>query len=434
MYATPQDIMRGKNILFNMGDSIYMKNFFRAAHGGSEKIGVDFWWLDWQQNYLYNYVRGMHTKSLAWINKLYYDQSVRANRRGATYSRWAGFGSQRYPIQFSGDAVANWNVMAFEVKLTSTSGNAGCYYWAHDIGGFYGGKDPEMYARWTQFGSVSAALRVHSAKSSDIDRRPWLWGNAVLPSLQKSYRFRSQLMPYIYSSVWETHCTMVPLNRAMYIDYNGDQRAYNNPQEFMFGDLLLVAPITSPGKGERKIASQKVWFPGTETWYDYFDGKSYKGGTEFTIEKDINEFPLFVRGGYLLPLQPYTQRPASTPLKELILRCYPGQDGCNNTYTLYEDDGISRDYERGKYALTELCYQQFGKRVKIIISAAKGNYNGQVRQRSYLIELPVTKIQGKVMINTGKAIVITDKVNGMNRIFVGKKSIDKDVIIKFTMK
>ncbi|MCO6025665.1 DUF5110 domain-containing protein [Prevotella cerevisiae] len=434
MHATPQDIARGKNILFNMGDSIYMKNFFKAAHGGSEKIGVDFWWLDWQQNYLYDYVRGTHTKSLAWINKLYYDHSVSANRRGANYSRWAGFGSQRYPIQFSGDAVANWNMLAFEVKLTSTSGNAGCYYWAHDIGGFYGGKDPEMYARWTQFGSVSAALRVHSAKSSNIDRRPWLWGNAVLPSLRKSYHLRSQLMPYIYSSVWETHCTMVPLNRAMYIDYNDDQRAYNNPQEFMLGDLLLVAPITSPGKGERKIASQKVWFPGKEIWYDYFDSKAYKGGTEISMEKDINEFPLFVKGGYLLPLQPYTQRPASTPLKELILRCYPGEDGCNNIYTLYEDDGISRDYERGKYSLTELCYRQLGKRVKIIISGAKGSYNGQVKQRSYLIELPATKIQGKVMTNTGKAIVITDRDNGINRIFIKKEPIDKDVIIKFSMK
>jgi len=434
MNASPQEIAKGKNILFNLRDSTYMKNFFKFAHGESEKMGVDFWWLDWQQNYLYNYVRGTHTKSLAWINKLYFDQSKRTGKRGAGYSRWAGFGDQRYPIQFSGDAVANWNMLAFEVKLTATSGNAGCYYWAHDIGGFYGGEDPELYARWTQFGALSAALRIHSVKNAKLDRRPWLWGNKALQSMKKAYHFRSQLMPYIYSSVWQTHQTMVPLNRAMYIDYNSDEHAYNNPQEFMFGDLLLAAPITSPGKGDNKVAGQKVWFPGTDIWYDYFSGKAYTGGTETIIEKDINDFPLFVKGGYLLPLQPYTQRPATTPLKELILRCYPGKDRCSNTYYLYEDDGISQDYEQGKYAITELKYQQSGKEVKITISAAKGSYDGQISQRSYLIELPVTNIIGKVKTNAGEATTITNKATGINYISIKEQPIRNDITIEFSTK
>lgn len=434
MGATPQEISSGKNILFNLKDSVYMSKFFKAAHGESEKMGVDFWWLDWQQNYLYNYVRGTHTPSLTWINKLYFDQSKRNGKRGAGYSRWAGFGDQRYPIQFSGDAVANWEMLAFEVKLTATSGNAGCYYWAHDIGGFYGGEDPEMYARWTQFGALSAALRIHSVKDPKLDRRPWLWGEMALQSMKKSYHFRSQLMPYIYSSVWQTHQTMVPLNRAMYIDYNTDERSYQNSQEFMFGDLLLAAPITNAGKGEQKIAGQKVWFPEHNIWYDYFNGKAYAGGTEIFIEKDIDEFPLFVKGGYLLPMQPYTQRPATTPLEELILRCYPGLDGCDNTYYLYEDDGVSQEYEQGKQALTKLNYKQEGKQVTITIGAAQGTYDGQVQHRSYTLELPVTEINGKIKTNCGSVITQKDPESGICRIYIKKQPIQKEVIINYSMK
>lgn len=129
-------------LLFDLGDRKYMETFFKHAHHATEDMGVDFWWLDWQQNYLYPEVRGYRSTSLQWINELYYRQTERKGLRGAGYSRWAGWGDHRHPIQFSGDAQANWALLAFEVKLTSASGNAGCYYWAHDIGGFRGEPNP----------------------------------------------------------------------------------------------------------------------------------------------------------------------------------------------------------------------------------------------------------------------------------------------------
>ena len=162
--------------------------------------------------------------SLQWINELYYRQTERKGLRGAGYSRWAGWGDHRHPIQFSGDAQANWEMLAFEVKLTAASGNAGCYYWAHDIGGFRGDPNPELTVRWTQFGALSAALRVHSTKDARLDRRPWISGERETAAMRRMYHMRSELMPYIYSSVWQTHSTMVPLNRPMYIDYGSDER------------------------------------------------------------------------------------------------------------------------------------------------------------------------------------------------------------------
>ena len=419
----------GASILFDAGDKEYMDNFLKYAHGESWDMGVAFWWLDWQQNYLYKDVRGTKTSNLTWINKLYYEDSARNGQRGAGYSRWSGFGDHRYPIQFSGDAHANWDMLAFEIELTSTSGNAGCYYWAHDIGGFYGGKDPEMYSRWTQFGALSAALRVHSQDKADLDRRPWIWGDMATESTRNAYHFRSEMLPYIYSSVRETHETMVPLNRAMYIDYNTDERAYNNPHQFMFGDLLLAAPITKAGTGADKVASQKVWFPEGETWYDFFDNTVYQGGTETSVSKNINEFPLFVKGGYLLPMQPYSDRPASVALNNVVLRVYPGEDGSDNTFTLYEDDGVSTEYESGQFAKTALNYKRQGNNVTMNIDAAKGEYKGQPLKRAYTLQLAGLDNVKSVKVNGKNIKAIYDDKSKMYIVNIKPESIHKAINI-----
>lgn len=419
----------GSSILFDAGDRKFMDNFLKYAHGESWGMGVAFWWLDWQQNYLYHNVRGTKTPNLTWLNKLYYEDSARNGLRGAGFSRWAGLGDHRYPIQFSGDARANWDVLAFEIKLTATSGNAGCYYWAHDIGGFYGGKDPEMYVRWTQFGALSAALRIHSQDKADLDRRPWIWGDMATEGNRKAYHFRSEIMPYIYSSVRTTHETMVPLNRAMYIDYNFDERSYNNPQQFMFGDLLLAAPITQAGVGENRVASQKVWFPKGETWYDFFDGTKYEGDTETSVSKGINEFPLFVKGGYVLPMQPYRSRPASAALTDLVMRVYPGEDGADNTFVLYEDDGVTTEYERGQYAKTDLKYKRSGNQSTITVLPTKGQYKGQLLKRAYKLQLGGMSDVKEVKVNGKKVKAIYDADNKMYVVDIKAQPVNKAVVV-----
>jgi len=423
----------GETILFDASDKNYMTNFFKAAHGEGWNIGIAFWWLDWQQDYLYPYVRGTNMSHLSWLNKLYYEDSERDGIRGAGYSRWAGWGDQRYPIQFSGDLHATWQTLAFEIELTSTSGNAGCYFWAHDIGGFYEGDNPEMFARWTQFGALSSSLRIHSQRAANLDRRPWIWGEQAKNSMRNAYHFRSEIMPYLYSSVWQTHKTMIPLNRAMYIDYGKYEESYKNPQEFMLGDLLLAAPITSPGEGPNLLASQKVWFPAGETWYDFFDSTPYTGGTEATIKKDIDGFPLFVKGGWIIPMQPYTSRPASTPLTNLVLRAYPGADGSDNCYTLYEDDGETIQYENGKFATTELRYVRNGNIVKLYVSPVKGEYNGQPGNRSYTFELPAIQNVKYVKINNKKIKPAIDQISGVLTIEVKSQLIKEPVNLEIML-
>ena len=403
---------KGKSVPFHIDEQKWADAYFKTVLNPMERQGVDFWWLDWQQSSTYPRVLGTTTSSLAWINKLYYDRSKRDGLRGASYSRWAGWGDHRYPIQFSGDSFANWNLLAFEVELTATSSNAGCYYWAHDIGGFYGGSGPEypeLYARWSQFGAMSASLKIHCTRDPKLDRRPWVQGEAATRSLRASYHLRSRLFPYIYTSVRQTHETMVPLIRQMYIDYPEADEAYENPQQYLFGDLLLVAPITTPGKGDNKIAAQTVWFPEGDTWYDWFNGKAYPGGQKPGVAKGLDEFPLFARGGWIIPMQPYTPRPATEPLDELVLRCYPGADGADNTYTLYEDDGISDACDRGGYAKTALNYRREGSRVTIGIAGAEGSYEGQPQRRSYRIELPAVRSVGAVRVGTKRISPVRDE-------------------------
>lgn len=407
MKAMGVDTVGNKNLVFDAGNQKYMNHFMHYAHHESDSMGVAFWWLDWQQDYIYPVVRGTTMKHLPWLNHLYYNYSCRDSLRGTTFSRWAGWGDHRHPIQFSGDAVGNWEMLRFEIELTATSGNAGCFFWAHDIGGFYGGKDPELYTRWTQFGLLNSSLRIHSVLDKDLDRRPWLWGEKQEEAMRTIYHLRSRLMPYIYSSVRQCHTDMLPLNRGMYIDYSREEEAYRNPQQFMFGDLLLGAPITAPGNQDG-VAEQKVWLPGGDLWYDLFTGQRYRGDTIISSGYPLERFPLFVKGGYPIPMQPYTPRMASAPLDRLVVRCYPGEEGCQHSYTLYEDDGVTTAYEQGKYAETMLEYQRKDGQTKITIHPARGEYQGQVMKRAYRIELPFTPQGLTVRVNGKRMKTISD--------------------------
>ena len=134
-----------------------------------------------------------------------------------SFSRWGGWGDHRNPIHFSGDAGTRWPMLEFEVPFTTTAGNVGCFFWSHDIGGHTGGRNEESYMRWVQFGATSAALRSHSTRKPDMDRRPWTYSRQAEDSMRLSFHLRSELFPYIYSSAWQSCAESVPLSRPMYI-------------------------------------------------------------------------------------------------------------------------------------------------------------------------------------------------------------------------
>ncbi|MCB2156847.1 DUF5110 domain-containing protein [bacterium] len=379
-------------IPFDASNEKYMRTLFKHTHDPHEKIGVDFWWLDWQQD---EYTRGMpDLLNLTWLNLIYFQQSKKDGERGLQFSRWGTWGDHRHPIHFSGDADTGFLMLGFEVPFTSTAGNVGCFFWSHDIGGHFGERNEEPYTRWVQFAATSAAMRLHSGIIEYLDRRPWKWEPQSTESMRRAFHLRSELMPYIYSSVWECYKESLPLTRPMYIEYPDLEIAYRSPQEFLLGDALLAAPIASYGSGPGKVASQLVWFP-KGTWYNVFTNEKFDGNSQRLVCADIDEFPLYARGGVPIPMQPYTPRMATTPLDELVVRAWPGEKG---TFILYEDDGVSQGYEKGEYALTELSYARTGKSTTVTIAPAAGSFKDQPEKRSYRIELPGLQKPTKVMV------------------------------------
>ena len=377
------------NLPYNAGDKKYMDTLFANVHTKLEQQGVDFWWVDWQQDEVMPTVPGKgDLKHLPWLNYYYYNHSQKDGKRGMGFSRWGGFGDQKHPVYFSGDTKATWDCLAFEVYFTVTSGNVGCFYWCHDTGGFFGERNPEMFVRWVQFCMTTTSLRVHSERDEKLDRRPWKWGDLYSDAMRKMFHLRSQLIPYIYSTAYEGYEKSLPMLRPMYLDYPRDDASYQNPQQYFFGDAFLCAPIASPGVGDYKTAKQTVWIP-EGTYYNFFTGEKYTGG-QYEISANLFTFPLLVKAGVPVPMQPYQHRMVSAKLEELIVRCYPGENEAAQSFTLYEDDGISTDYEKNICLKTKLTYRKQGDEVTLTIAPSGIGYDEMPKLRSYTIELPLT--------------------------------------------
>lgn len=417
----------GKQTLpFDAGSQKYMDALFSTVFTPLEKNGVDFWWLDWQQYPNTRSIPGL--TNLFWLNTLLYDRTAQGGQRGLSFSRWAGWGDHRHPIHFSGDASTSFSMLAFEVPFTSTAGNVGCFFWSHDIGGHNRGRNEESYTRWVQFGATSPVLRSHSTRDAQMDRRPWVYPKWAEDSMRVSFHLRSELFPYIYTSAAQSARETVPLDRPLYLDYPREENAYHNAQEYLLGDNLLVAPIVTPGVGPGRVASQTVWFP-SGTWYNEFTGERHGGGTDALVAADIAEFPLYVRGGVPVPMQPYTPRMGTAPLTTLRVRCYPGADGQTGRSTLYEDDGVTTAYERGQSATTPLSYTRRGNVVIVTVGASRGHYAGQPARRAVVIELPDTARAIKATLNGKPLAVAYNAATNINRITLPARPVGQAVAV-----
>lgn len=402
-----------KNFRFNAGNKTYMNAFFNATNAEMEDRGAAFRWLDWQQDNIYPYVNGMNNLThLKWLNHLYYENSKKGGLRGMSFSRWGDFGDHKHPAYFSGDTTTNWETLTFEIQMTVSAGNVGCFWWSHDIGGFVDhvpGGQGEVYARWVQFGAVSPALRVHMAGKKDLDRRPWTWGEPYCSVMRDAYHLRSVIFPYVYSEAKCASDFSLPLLRALYYDFPNDEKCYQYPGQYMFGEGMMASPVCTPidQNGEAKT---EVYFP-DGVWYDWFTGKKYEKGTH-VVNNTLNTFPLFVKAGYPVVTQPYTERMAIEPLRNPKILIWAGENG---TATLFEDNGIS-DTDLGLCRATRIHYDDAAKTVEL--ACYHDNYDDGITARDITIELRGTQsITGAVCethtanvsaTDTGIAVTIKD--------------------------
>lgn len=400
-----------------------------AAVGG--RGGVDIWWLDWQQDRFVPSIPGL--TNLAWLNSQFYQHSARNGKRGVNLSRWAGlpFGDHRHPVHFSGDAHTGWAMLAFEVPFTVAAGNAGCFYWSHDIGGHFGPRLEECTARWCWFGALSAAMRLHSARTAALDRRPWNAAEPFASAMRAAFALRAALMPQIDAAAHEGEDRMLPLLRPMYLDHAGFERAYRVHHEYMLGQDLLTAPITSPGIGRSHVAATHVWFPPGSAWFNWFTHERFAPGTEAGIAAEIGETPLFVPGGVPILTRAFSHRPATDPIEHLIVRLYPGAEDEVQTRELHEDDGETLGYRRSAFRRTPVTATwRAGGRLEVSIGPAQGGFDGAVSERT--ITLAIGGVDGVdgVRVDGCEQRAEEDRESGLFTVPIGPCGVDRGVRIE----
>jgi alpha-glucosidase (family GH31 glycosyl hydrolase) len=320
-------------IAFDLTDPDFVRAYFEVVHHPLEAQGVDFWWLDWQQG---GHSRLAGVDPLWLLNHFHFLDSGREGRRPLTFSRYAGPGSHRYPVGFSGDAHVSWASLAFQPEFTATASNIGYGWWSHDIGGhIFGVRDDELATRWVQLGTFSPILRLHSSSNPFLVKEPWLFPRESHEAMAAALRFRHRLVPYLHTMNHRAAAEGVPLVRPMYHVAPDDPRAYAVPNQFAFGSQLVVAPITAPRDRVTLRGSVRAWLP-PGGWIDVFTETVYDGDRELELHRDGASIPALLRAGGILPLAAAGDLDATRNPELVEVLVAPGADG---EFVLVEDDG-----------------------------------------------------------------------------------------------
>ena len=365
--------------------SNFYQNMFKDIIRPLEDYGVDFWWLDWQQNLMNPRMSGL--SETFWCNHVFYNdmKQNRPNVRPVIFHRWGGLGSHRYPIGFSGDTQIDYSTLAYEIYFTSTASNVCFGYWGHDLGGHQQGpttkdpNDPELYLRWMQFGVFTPIFRTHACNDASIERRIWKFSN--FNKLRDVVKLRYQFIPYIYTAARQTYDTGVSICRPLYYDYPESDEAYSFEDEYQFGDQILVAPITSP-MGADGRAWRQIWLP-EGSWFDVSCNKMREGGQTIKEGYTDVQIPYFYKAGCIIPMYASNITHLKSRPNRMVLQVVPGSDG---TGTLYEDENNTENYMLGNYATTSYRQQRTSSQTILSIGSAIGYFQGMQDKKEYEIQ------------------------------------------------
>lgn len=320
--------------LFNLQNAAFKHAYFKLVHHPLEAQGVDFWWLDWQQGRR----QGSQGIDPLWLlNVAHYDDNAQEHHgQGLILSRYAGPGSHRYPVGFSGDTIASWASLQFQPYFTATATNIGYTWWSHDIGGhMHGTYDGELALRWLQLGVFSPILRLHSSRNPFMSKEPWRYAAEYATPMIKFLQLRHQLLPYLATANVQTHVAGQALIEPMYYGHPDAAWAYRVPHEYQFGPAMIVAAATTPRDATTQLTAVPVWLPAGE-WYDWSTGLRYHGDRYFTAYRDLNQYPVFVAAGSIVPLNPNYMQPVMALPPTLHLKIFVGATG---HYQLIETSG-----------------------------------------------------------------------------------------------
>ena len=406
----------------------YVNSFYDAYAEGARKLfwkqmkdhlyskGFDAWWMDASEPNIRDCTDMDYRKKLCgptalgpsteYLNAyaLVNAQAIYEGQRGEDPNRRvflltrSGFaGLQRYSTAtWSGDIATRWEDMKAQITAGLNFSISGIPYWTMDIGGFcvenrYSGAQREfdrtgkenedlkewreLETRWYQFGAFVPLYRAHG-------QFPYREVYNVAPETHPAYqsityftKLRYRLMPYIYSLAGKTFFDDYTIMRPLVMDYGKDTKVNNIGDQYMFGSALMVCPVYQYGLRERT-----VYFPATNGWYDFYSGKHIAGGQSQLVEAPYERIPLFVPEGAILPVGPEIQYASEKQADVITLYVYEGQNG---SFTLYEDEDVNYNYEKGAYAMIPFTYDEASQTLEI--GARQGEFTGMLKERTFNI-------------------------------------------------
>jgi len=374
--------------------------YWSQIRTGIESKGFDAWWLDSDEPDFHSNIspaetaRRMGPTGLPYFNSYpiahvdgVHDHQVgdRPDIRPFILTRSAFGGIQRNSAAvWSGDVASRWDNLREQISAGINFSMSGDPNWSHDIGGYtmeerFQKPTPadldewrELNTRWFQFGAFSPIFRSHG---ENIKREIFEMSPEASPTYKSMVwydRLRYRLMPYIYTLGADTYFRDATIMRGLVMNFASDKRAWNIADEYMFGPAFLVAPVT-----EYKARSRKVYLPAGATWFDFYSGRSTRGGQTIDAAAPYERMPLYVRAGSIVPIGPAIQHTGNNSHSPVMLAAYTGADA---SFSLYEDDGTSRQYLHGHYSRIPLKWNERTK--TLTIGAREGNgYSGMAGQR-----------------------------------------------------
>jgi alpha-D-xyloside xylohydrolase len=402
------------------------KYYWSLMNNALFKIGADAWWLDTTEaetegretNILVtnkvnggeNGARYANEFPLMTTTAVYEGQRAASDKKRVfILSRSAYAGSQRNAAAvWSGDVDPNWETFRRQIPAGLNYSVSGLPYWTTDIGGFVSADpdDPayrELYIRWFQFGTFCPIFRAHGTRTTN-QNEIWSYGPEAQKTLVAYDNLRYRLMPYIYSLAWKTTSEGYTIMRPLVMDFREDTRAQNIGDQFLFGPAILVSPVTEPC-----AATRRLYLPNTK-WYDFWTGSAIQGGRTLDAPSPIDRMPLYVRAGSIVPLGPDLQYATEKPADPIELRIYRGANG---TFTLYEDENDSYNYEKGVHATIPLSWDDAAH--TLTIGDRTGAFPGMLEKRTFRVVF-VTENHGtggsltgnvdKTVLYSGKKITV----------------------------
>jgi alpha-glucosidase len=249
-----------------------------------------------------------------------------------------------------------------------------------------------------QFGAFSPILRTHTTKNPESERRIWAYPEPFTSILRSTFQLRYAMQPYIYTEARRTYDTGVAFLRPLYYDWPEASEAYDYKNEYLFGDEMLVAPVVTPGDKVSGLATQKVWLPRGE-WIEWPTGKRFSGPTSLDRSFSVDQTPVYLKAGAIVPMQQEMSYTGEKHLDPLIVNVWPLDPGTATSYTLYEDNGVSEQYQHGVFARTPIKATQTGDTLRVEIGPVEGGFAGMLKSRGYTLRLPADWPPSSVIVN-----------------------------------